>query len=380
MFPGSKFILTLRKGGVESLVESDIAMWKRIGLFERLRAAIKFTSASVGNLESLPHHDSSIDVLADWVSDRIRTRYNEHVSEVRAYFASRPNDLIEITLGEEVNPWGKISSFLDTQAPANKPFPRSNSKDGTMPSVSIIMPTNGRPELLEAAMERIARQTYPKNLIKDVIIVDDSKMELRLTTKQVKKLQDVVGKPTKLVYKVLDQVASIGEKRNIAVSLARGKVIAHWDDDDFYGPDRLRLQIDPLAQGSADITVLPHTHNVYLADGTVFESKSKVFGWGPHFGTLVYRKSLWNTVKFNDWSLSEDVAFALSLVKKLGYRFKIISDAPKGTFLVSRHDSNTWQWGKVHLRTVARRLRPNLYSAASSIPRRCSSSNRSFLS
>ena len=101
---------------------------------------------------------------------------------------------------------------------------------------------------------------------------------------------------------------------------------------------------------------------------------------GTHFGTLVYRKSLWNTVKFNDWSLSEDVAFALSLVKKLGYRFKIISGAPKGTFLVSRLILIHGNGVRVHLRTVARRLRPNLYSAASSIPRRCSSSNRSFLS
>ena len=195
-------------------------MWKRIGLFGRLRAAIKFTNASVGNLESF-HTDSSIDVLADWVSDRIRTRYNEHVSEVRAYFASRPNDLIEITLGEEVNPWGKSRPSW-TRRPLQQTLSALKLKRWHDAERQHHYADQRTPELLEAAMERIARQTYPKNLIKDVIIVDDSKMELRLTTKQVKKLQDVVGKPTKLVYKVLDQVASIGEKRNIAVSLARG--------------------------------------------------------------------------------------------------------------------------------------------------------------
>jgi len=44
-------------------------------------------------------------------------------------------------------------------------------------------------------------------------------------------------------YIRLKDQLSIGEKRNIATSHASGKIIAHWDDDDFFRNHRITHQV-----------------------------------------------------------------------------------------------------------------------------------------
>ena len=60
----------------------------------------------------------------------------------------------------------------------------------------------------------------------------------------------------RLRYVPVERGLSIGEKRNRACRLARGSLIAQWDDDDWYAPHRLRAQIAPILAGEADITGL----------------------------------------------------------------------------------------------------------------------------
>ena len=222
--------------------------------------------------------------------------------------------------------------------PAHGTFPLNKGEHANLPSVSIIMPTNG-PGASWSCDGRIARQTYPKSLAKRSLSWT-TRRNLSARPKQTKRLQSILGQ-TKLLYK--NSRSPRLSAKSATLYLWPPETSSPWDDDDFYGRASPSSS-GSLAKGSADIAVLPHAYDT--ADGTVFEAKSKVFGWGPHFGTLVYRKSLCNIVKFNDWSLSEDVAFALELVKKLGYSFKVVSDAPTGTFVVSRHKANTWKWGK----------------------------------
>ena len=54
-------------------------------------------------------------------------RYERHNSEVRAYFADRPEDLLvmDITAGDG---WDVLCPFLGVEAPADE-FPMMNSKD-----------------------------------------------------------------------------------------------------------------------------------------------------------------------------------------------------------------------------------------------------------
>ncbi len=50
---------------------------------------------------------------------------------------------------------------------------------------------------------------------------------------------DLVAGVPGVRYLQLPQRASIGAKRNLACAEARGELIAHWDDDDWYAPARL---------------------------------------------------------------------------------------------------------------------------------------------
>src|SRR6266852_5977449 len=99
----------------------------------------------------------------------------------------------------------------------------------TLPLVSCIMPTYNRRFFLPLGLQLFLAQDYPN---KELIIVDDGS----------DCVADVVKNIPAVHYARLPTRSSIGAKRNFACQLARGTLIAHWDDDDWYAADRLRYQ------------------------------------------------------------------------------------------------------------------------------------------
>ena len=108
----------------------------------------------------------------------------------------------------------------------------------SQPLVSCIMPTYNRRAFVPQAIEYFLRQDYPN---KELVIVDDG-------TDPVKELipTDDCMRYIRLAYR-----ATIGEKRNRACEQARGDIIAHWDDDDWQAPQRLRYQVEALLRAGA---------------------------------------------------------------------------------------------------------------------------------
>ena len=102
---------------------------------------------------------------------------------------------------------------LDPSPPAALP---AVEPGGDPLSVSIIIPTNGRPELCRHALEMIRRQTYGPIL--EVVVVDDSPLPLRMP-----RLESSGPYPWELVYEVMPTQVSVGAKRNRAVELCSGK-------------------------------------------------------------------------------------------------------------------------------------------------------------
>jgi glycosyltransferase involved in cell wall biosynthesis len=49
---------------------------------------------------------------------------------------------------------------------------------------------------------------------------------------------------------------SVGMKRNVLISRARGEIIAQFDDDDFYGKGYLSGMISAMRNGDADFVKL----------------------------------------------------------------------------------------------------------------------------
>lgn len=105
-----------------------------------------------------------------------------------------------------------------------------------LPLVSCICPTFNRPpghqHLLEEAIESFLRQTYPN---KELIVLNDCpEQEL------------VCDAPGVRVINASERFATLGEKYNAAIRLARGEIIAPWEDDDISLPWRLALSVARL--------------------------------------------------------------------------------------------------------------------------------------
>ena len=170
----------------------------------------------------------------------------------------------------------------------------------TLPSVCIIMPTNSRPEFVEHALSMISRQDYPLELVTEVVIVDDSPGELQfptgrqtttsMTTAAAHRATTIEG--LNYIHDALTSAESIGAKRNRAARLCTGQVVVHWDDDDVYGPQRIREQVIPIAEKRADLTVLEHRWTYFMQEDELYSKRASSSSWGPHFGTLAWRRSL----------------------------------------------------------------------------------------
>src|SRR5262249_31047625 len=126
--------------------------------------------------------------------------------------------------------------------------------------------------------------------------------------------------------------------------LARGTVIVHWDDDDWYSPGRLRTQIAPLLADSADITALNHP-KFFDVDRWEFwtctpQMHHRLFARDVHGATLAYRRPVFERfARYPDSSLAEDAAFLNAAVAR-GARLQAISSGD--LFIYLRHGSNAW--------------------------------------
>jgi glycosyltransferase involved in cell wall biosynthesis len=105
--------------------------------------------------------------------------------------------------------------------------------------VSCICPTFNRPpryqHLLEEAIASFLRQDYPN---KELIVLNDCPGQ-----------ELICDEPGVRVVNVAERFPSLGDKHNAAVGLARGELIAPWDDDDISLPWRLSLSVARIGDG-----------------------------------------------------------------------------------------------------------------------------------
>jgi glycosyltransferase involved in cell wall biosynthesis len=202
--------------------------------------------------------------------------------------------------------------------------------------VSCIMPTTGRLPFALNAVRLFAAQDHPDREL--VVVTDrgaDDVLEATLTTDP--RIRLVAAPPG----------ASIGHKRNLACRAARGEVIAHWDDDDWYAPARLSAQLAPLRAGRADVTGLTTPVIFELPEWRFWAVTPalhrQLFVGDVHGGTLVYRREVWeHLARYPDASLAEDACF-LRIALRRGARLERV--AGDGLFMYVRHGRNAWRLG-----------------------------------
>ncbi|HSE15988.1 MAG TPA: glycosyltransferase [Pyrinomonadaceae bacterium] len=203
--------------------------------------------------------------------------------------------------------------------------------DASWPLVTCIMPTYERRRYVPQALESFLQQDYPN---RELIIVDDGKDAIGDLAE---------GLPNVRYFHVAR--TSIGAKRNLACKQAAGEIIAHWDDDDWYSPDRLRYQVMPIITGKADLTGLENAFVLDLPGGEFWTTEPKLhqrlFVGNVHGGTLVYRKELWlQGLRYPEINLAEDAWLILRATRQ-GKRLVRLSNP--GVFVYVRHGRNAWR-------------------------------------
>lgn len=168
---------------------------------------------------------------------------------------------------------------------------------GRLPRVSCIMPTRNRRRFVGQAILYFIRQDYPD---KELVIVDDGEDSVG----------DLAPADDRVRYVRLERRLSLGEKRNLAIEVSSGELIAHWDDDDWFGADRLTRQVEMLRSTGAAVCGASRVlmYRPVTAEAWRYRPSGEEGQWLSG-GTLLYARGVWNQRRFPPLDHGEDVAF-----------------------------------------------------------------------
>jgi len=113
-----------------------------------------------------------------------------------------------------------------------------------MPTVTAICPTANRPKWVPLAVECFLSQTFTDS---ELLIVDDGEQPTpvpdyaRIRYIRLEPYVDPQGRAHR-------KTRPTGLKRNLCCEEARGEVILHFDDDDWYAPTRIESQLAFMEQ------------------------------------------------------------------------------------------------------------------------------------
>jgi glycosyltransferase involved in cell wall biosynthesis len=201
------------------------------------------------------------------------------------------------------------------------------------PLISCIMPTFKRRLFLPQAITYFRRQTYPNT---ELVIVDDGP----------DMPADLIPSDDRIHYIRLDKQVTVGHKRNIAVQRSNGEFIAHWDDDDWYSPDRLQHQIQAMQTGGDQVCGFDTGIFFDVFENTYWscspELHARMFFADVNGRSILYAKRLWEKLaRYPDMALAEDAHFLRNLSKRNVKITKLENDEK---LIYIRHRNNTWHF------------------------------------
>lgn len=156
----------------------------------------------------------------------------------------------------------------------------------TVPFVSVLVPTQDRRTFLPQLLRYFRAQTWPADRL-ELVVVDDGRDPVA----------DLVAGDRRITYAALPTKVPLGTKRNHLVELAKGEILVHMDDDDWYPPERVARAVAALHDTGADV--------VGRSDLAFWDRGTQAVHLLPRIGpkhacasTMAYRRSYWDKVKF----------------------------------------------------------------------------------
>ena len=160
-----------------------------------------------------------------------------------------------------------------------------------LPLISCVMPTYGRPVYVNESVQMFLEQDYPH---KELIILNDCVgQEFEFDHSEVR------------IFNSKHRYATLGEKRNATTELARGEVIAVWDDDDIYLPWRLSLSVSEMIRTKTPFYRVA-AFWAYWGESELHDNRS-IPGWDNH-PSVLYTKEIWRQAGgYSSQDVGEDV-------------------------------------------------------------------------
>lgn len=150
--------------------------------------------------------------------------------------------------------------------------------------VSAVMPTT------------IARRAWIPHAIQCFLTQDYVERELIVASEDTGVVALLPDDP-RIRFVSVPHGLALGSKRNLVNAAAHGALIAHWDDDDWYAPERLTSQVNAL-RGGARLSGVRELLFVNIVTGAVWRYRALPDEPSVPGTTLCYERALWEAHPF----------------------------------------------------------------------------------
>ena len=194
-----------------------------------------------------------------------------------------------------------------------------------LPFVSVLAPTRNRRVFIPQLIRNFCRQSYPFDRM-ELVVMDDGE----------DRVADLMPRSSNVRYIALPESVPLGRKRNLLSAEARGDIIVHMDDDDYYPPTRVShavkrlLASERLIAGSRILLIYDLQNDRVVCSGPfgVFQAGS---------GSFAYRREY---LEENRWA--DDDRHSIERAFTAGFTRPMVELNPLETIVVIQHNVNTW--------------------------------------
>lgn len=143
-------------------------------------------------------------------------------------------------------------------------------------SVSVVIPTHNRKELLPRAIQSVLNQTYP---VKEINVISDGSID---GTDEV--MKEFCASNEKIRFYSYSPSKGGNYARNCGIKMSTGDVVAFLDDDDEWHKEKIQLQVSMMKSdrqiglvctGTNKVFVEQNTCNVYIPPAT-YDCKKEI--------------------------------------------------------------------------------------------------------
>ena len=211
------------------------------------------------------------------------------------------------------------------------------------PLISCLMVTANRADIARVAIECFSEQTWPN---KELVIIDDGEEDYGDMIEGF----DCADLVRYIKLQPESPRLSLGELRNISIEEARGEWCVQWDDDEWYHPERLAIQLGAAVHADVGASALKWTL-MHVKDDA---EQSLTFRGDSGIatpGTLMFRKG---DVRYPHLARNEDGIFLRDVKDSNG--LVVLDEGYSHLFIRVFHGSNTWEkdhfLARLHRRVV----------------------------